>query len=72
MTDIITTATVHFRRPAFSSLKLPKLGIGRALARILEEFGQTLNMTYVQPYGLDRRKLPVILADSEKGRDPSW
>ena len=73
MTDIITTAPITFRRPVFSSLRFPKLGIGQALARILEEFGHALDLAYVQPFHLGRSKQPpVVLEGSEKGRDPSW
>jgi hypothetical protein len=72
MTDIITTAPITFRRPAFSSLRFPKLGIGQTLARIQEEFRHALDLAYVQPFRLDRRSLPVVLEGSEKGRDPSW
>ncbi|MFN0194975.1 MAG: hypothetical protein ACKVP5_23850 [Aestuariivirga sp.] len=72
MTDIATTAPVTFRRPAFSSLRFPKFGIGRVLARISENYGYALNLAYVQPYHLDQGQLPVVLEGSEKGRDPSW
>ncbi len=72
MTDIITTAPVTFRRPAFSSLRFPKIGIGRALVRTLEEIGHAVDLAYVQPYRLDRGQVPVVLEGSEKGRDPSW
>jgi hypothetical protein len=72
MTDITITAPITFRRPAFSSLKLPKLGISRALTRILENFGYAFDLAYVQPYRLDRGQLPVVLEGSEKGCNPSW
>ena len=72
MTDIITTAPITFRRPVFSSLRFPKLGIGQALARIQEEFRHALDLAYVQPFHLGRGQLPVVLEGSEKGRDPSW
>jgi hypothetical protein len=72
MTDIITTAPVTFRRPAFSFVRFPKLGIGQALARMREEFGHALDLAYVQPFRLGRGQLPVVLEGSEKGRDPSW
>ena len=54
MTDIITTAPITFRRPVFSSLRFPKLGIGQALARIQEEFRHALDLAYVQPFHLGR------------------
>jgi hypothetical protein len=72
MTDIITTAPITFRRPVFSSLRFPKLGIGQALARIQEEFRHALDLAYVQPFSLGRGQLPVVLEGSEEGRDPSW
>ena len=72
MTDIITTAPITFRRPVFSSLRFPKLGIGQALARIQEEFRHALDLAYVQPFRLGRSQPPVVLEGSEKGRDPSW
>jgi hypothetical protein len=72
MTDIITTAPITFRRPVFSSLRFPKLHIGQALGRILEEFGHALDLAYVQPFRLGRGQLPDVLEGSEKGRDPSW
>ena len=72
MTDIISTAPVTFRHPVLSSLRLPKLGVGRAFAWIVEEFTHALNLAYVQPYNIDRGQLPIILEGSEKGRDPSW
>ena len=54
MTDIITTAPITFRRPVFSSLRFPKLGIGQALVRIQEEFRHALDLAYVQPFNLGR------------------
>lgn len=72
MTDVITTAHVTSRRPAHSTLRFPKLGFGRALVRILEEFGHAFNLAYVQPLRLGRSQSPIVLEGSEKGRDPSW
>jgi hypothetical protein len=72
MTDIITTAPANFHRPAFSSLRFPKLGIGQAMVRIQEEFRHALDLAYGQPFNLGRGQLPVVLEGSEKGRDPSW
>ena len=35
-------------------------------------FRHALDLTYVEPLRLDRRPLPVVLEDSEKGLDPTW
>lgn len=72
MTDIITTTSITFRRPAVSTVRFPKLDIGMALARILKDYGHALNLAYMQPYLLDRGQLSVVLEGSEKGRDPNW
>lgn len=72
MTDITTTAPIAIRRPSFPSVRLPKLGLGQALARIAEAFGHALDLAYAQPYRPGRNQSTVVIEGSEEGRDASW
>lgn len=72
MTDLTTAGPASFGRPAFSSLKPPKLGFGRAIVQTVEAFGYALNLAYVQPYRLGGNQTQILREGSEKGRDPGW
>jgi hypothetical protein len=72
MADTISTTHITVRGPAFSYLQFPRANLGKALARVLVDFGYAFDLAYVQPYRGSQIHSQFVLEGSEKGRDPSW
>jgi hypothetical protein len=72
MTDVPTTAPITVRRLNLPRLSLPRLGIGASLAAISGLVGDALNMAYVEPFTIHRRRPTVVQDDNLEGRDPTW
>ena len=73
MTDIsVTTAPITVRHLNLPRLSLPKLKIGASLADIFGLVGDAINMAYVEPYTIHRRRPQVVPDDDLEGRDPTW
>lgn len=72
MTDITNTTPFAIPRLGLLRLKLPKHGIGTAVAKISEAIMQAFELAYVAPYGATRGK-PLITFNADlEGRDPNW
>lgn len=72
MTDITNTAPITFRRLGYLCLKLPKLGIGIAIAAISEDIRHAATLAYVAPFSAMQLKHPIALDVDLEGRDSNW
>jgi hypothetical protein len=72
MTNLISTASIAFPRYGLPHLKLPKLGVGAAIATLARAIGQALEMAYVTPYQTTRRPPSAAIDADLQGRDPNW
>lgn len=63
MTDMSTTAPITFRQMGQLRLKLPKLGVGAAIATISENIRHAVTLAYLAPYQTLRKPPPAIDAD---------
>ncbi|MEQ1954052.1 hypothetical protein [Mesorhizobium sp. CN2-181] len=72
MTDIPGIAPIVIRRPDLQRLKIPMLKIGASLAAMFGLLGDAINMAYVEPYTIHRRRPQVASDDDLDGRDPDW
>ena len=72
MTGISTIAPIAVRRSNLQRLNIPRLRIGASLAAMFGLLGDAINMAYVEPYTIHRRRPQVVPDDDLEGRDPSW
>jgi hypothetical protein len=72
MTEISTIAPVAIRRSNWQRPAIPRLGIGASLAAMFGLLGDAINMAYVEPYAIHRRRPQVVPDDDLEGRDPGW
>jgi len=69
LTQSAPLAIRHFRLPR---LRLPRLGLGAAIAAAPASILQAYSMAYVEPFKI-RRPQPPISNDADlEGRDPNW
>ncbi|PBC01711.1 hypothetical protein [Mesorhizobium sp. WSM3860] len=72
MTDTSTTGRMINRRLALPRLSFPKLAIGASLKAISVLVGNSVKMSYVDPYTSIGRQPQIVPNDDLQGRDPSW
>lgn len=54
------------------SLRLPKLGIGRAISKMPSAIAQAFELAYLLPFCASQRKPSTVIDEGVEGRDPSW
>jgi hypothetical protein len=72
MTDLSTISPITIGHARLSRLHIPRLRIGASLAAMFGLLGDAINMAYVEPYIVHRRRPQIVPDDDLEGRDPSW
>lgn len=72
LTDITTTTQIAIGNSRRLSLRLPKLGIGRAISKMPSVVAHAFEMAYLVPFCASQCKPSTVIDEGVEGRDPSW
>ena len=72
LTDITTTTQIAIGNSRRLSLRLPKLGIGRAISKMPSAVALAFEMAYLAPFSASQRQPSTVVDEDFEGRDPSW